>query len=79
MILFVSNTTGGKIQMGDNYIMRFFIVCILRQILFVIKSKTKGWAEHVEFMGKMRNAHKILVGKHEWKKWSLCISDNVVK
>jgi hypothetical protein len=34
----------------------------------VIKSRRMRWAGHVEYMGDMRNAYRILVGrrKHRW-------------
>jgi hypothetical protein len=34
----------------------------------VIKSMRMIWAGHVAHMGEMRNAYKIVVGKHERKR-----------
>jgi len=34
-------------------------------IITVIKSRNRSWAEHVARMGEMRSAYSILVGKHE--------------
>jgi hypothetical protein len=34
----------------------------------IIKSRRMRWAGHVERMGEMRNAYRILVGKPEGKK-----------
>jgi hypothetical protein len=33
----------------------------------VIRSRRMGWIGHVVYMGKMKNAYKILVGKLEGK------------
>jgi hypothetical protein len=37
-------------------------------IIKMIKSRTIRWAGHVATMGKVRNAHKLFVGKPEGKK-----------
>jgi hypothetical protein len=37
-------------------------------IIRVMKSRRMRWAWHVAWMGEMRNAHKILVGKSERKR-----------
>jgi hypothetical protein len=37
-------------------------------IVRVIKSRSMRWAGHVACMGEMKNAHKILVGKHKGKR-----------
>jgi len=42
--------------------MRSSIICTHRQILLG-SSRRMRWARHVSFMGEMRNAYKILVGK----------------
>jgi hypothetical protein len=34
----------------------------------VIKPRKRSWAGHVAHTGKIRNAHKILVGKYEGKR-----------
>jgi hypothetical protein len=36
-----------------------------RNIIKVIKTRRMRWVGHVARMGEMRNAYKILVGKHE--------------
>jgi hypothetical protein len=37
-------------------------------VIRVIKSRRMVWARHVERMGEMRNAKKVLVGKFVWKR-----------
>jgi hypothetical protein len=37
-------------------------------IIRVVKSRRMSWAGHVAHMEDMRNAHRILVGKHDEKK-----------
>jgi hypothetical protein len=37
-------------------------------IIMVIKSKRMRWTGHVAYMGEMRNAYIILVGKPEGKR-----------
>jgi hypothetical protein len=37
-------------------------------VIRVIKSRRMRWVGHVAHMGKMRNSHRILVGKHEGKR-----------
>jgi hypothetical protein len=39
----------------------------LTSIIRVVESRRITWAGHVELMGYMRNAYKILVGSPEWK------------
>jgi hypothetical protein len=34
----------------------------------VTKSRRMGWERYVTRMGEIRNAHRILVGKHERKR-----------
>jgi hypothetical protein len=43
-------------------------LCMSPNIIRVMKSRRMRWAEHVARMGDMRNAYKVLVGKHEWKR-----------
>jgi hypothetical protein len=43
-------------------------LCSSPYIIKVIKSRRMRWAGHVVCMGEMRNAYKILVGKHEGKR-----------
>jgi len=40
-------------------------LCSSCAIIRMIKSRRVRWAAHVERVGKMRNAYKILVGKPE--------------
>jgi hypothetical protein len=37
-------------------------------IIKVIKSRRTRYAEHAVRMGQIRNAHRILIGKHEGKR-----------
>jgi hypothetical protein len=39
----------------------------LHSVTGVIKSRRVRWAEHVTCMTGIRNAHRILVGRHEGK------------
>jgi hypothetical protein len=49
--------------------MRNFITCTASHYIHrVIESRRMRWAEHVERMGEMRNAYKILFGKPEGKR-----------
>jgi hypothetical protein len=49
--------------------MRNFIIVLFHRVLsVVIKSKRMRWANNVGYMGEMRNAYKILVGKSEGKR-----------
>jgi len=36
----------------------------------VIKSKAITWAEHVAFLGGIRNVYNILIGRPERKGWT---------
>jgi hypothetical protein len=45
---------------SDNFI---FIFNSSPNISIVIKSRRMRWAGHLERMGELRNAYKILVGK----------------
>jgi len=47
---------------------KVFMTGTLANIIKVIKSKRKKWAEHVAHMEKIRNAYKILVGKPEGRR-----------
>jgi hypothetical protein len=49
---------------GKNYVMRNFIICSPRQnVIRLSASRRMGLAEYVAYMGEMRYAHKIVVGK----------------
>ena len=37
-------------------------------IIWVIRSRAVRWVEHVEWMGKKRNAYRVLAGKSEGKR-----------
>jgi hypothetical protein len=55
--------------------------------MMVIKSRSMRWAKHLALMGKIRNAHKTLVGKPEEKrrlgshiyKWEVNIKINLIE
>jgi hypothetical protein len=54
---------------GENYTMRSFIICTLRQVKFRITNSTRmKWEGHVARMGEKRNACRILVGEPEGKR-----------
>jgi hypothetical protein len=55
---------GGR---GDC-ITRSFMICILRRIIRIIKSKRMMWAGHVARMGEKKNLYRLLVGKPEGKR-----------
>jgi hypothetical protein len=44
------------------------IICTLPNIIRVIRSRSIRWEGHVAYLGQMRNAYKILVGKFEGKR-----------
>jgi hypothetical protein len=53
-----------KEEGGKNCIMRSSIGCTPPHIIRMIKLRIR-WAGHLESMGEMRNAYKILVGQDE--------------
>ena len=56
----------GKQETGENYIMRNFITCIPRQILFGwLDHGRMNWTGHVAFMVEKRYACGMLAGKQE--------------
>jgi hypothetical protein len=39
----------------------------LPNVIRIIKSRSKRWAEHVAHMGEKKNSYKVMVGKYEGK------------
>jgi hypothetical protein len=54
-------------EVGEDYIMRNFIIFTHHQNIRMMKSRRMRWAMNVARMGEMRNAYKILFGKPEAK------------
>jgi hypothetical protein len=51
---------------GENYIIRRFITCILHlSIIRIIKSTKMRWMGRMAYMVEKRNAHRLLVRRHE--------------
>ena len=54
---------GMRIGSGEGSTMRNFIVCTVRLIVRMIKSRRLRWAGHVARMEESRSAFKMLTGK----------------
>jgi hypothetical protein len=48
-----------------------FIIFTLPCFIRVIKTKRMGWVGHTAYIGEMRHAYKILVGKVEGMTWEM--------
>jgi hypothetical protein len=54
------------LQVGENCIMRSFVICSSPSIIRIIKSRRMRWAGHVARMGEKRNAYRLLFGEVGW-------------
>jgi hypothetical protein len=52
---------------AENYIRRSCVICNLRQVKLVMKSRRMRSAVHVARMGEKKNFYSLLVGKPEGK------------
>jgi hypothetical protein len=52
-------------EVGENYIMRSFIICSPPNIITIIMSRRMRLKGHVARMGAEKDAHRVLVGKPE--------------
>ena len=50
-------------ESGESFTMWNFIICIVRLLVRVIKSRRLKWTGHVDKMEESRSAFKILTGK----------------
>jgi hypothetical protein len=53
---------------GENCKTKSFIICTVRQIIRIIKSRRLRWAGHVARMGEKRQVYRLFVGNPEGKK-----------